>query len=37
MNNINNFIEKNFDNKNSSFFLKINLTEILKRIVRIKS
>lgn len=36
MNNINNFIEKNFDNKNSSFFLKINLTEILKRIVRIR-
>jgi hypothetical protein len=35
MNNINNFIEKNFNNEHSSF-LNINLTETLKRIVRIR-
>ena len=36
MNEINNFIEKNFDKKKSIFFLNINLIETLKRIVRIR-
>jgi hypothetical protein len=36
MKEINNFIEKNFYKKNSIFFLNIDLTETLKRIVRIR-